>query len=264
MAREYGGHVVIADSPAWGSIKGNAVNTGLYKLAGEAGIPIRELNHPEKVRGSESGYLYISRQVLEADMIINVPKLKSHVQMKLSGGIKNMFGAVPGKRKAYLHFRDGETLRFANMIIDTYNHIKPAITIIDAGDAMEGMGPISGNLKHIGAIIASTNGFAADMIACKLVDCEPDSVPILQAARQRNILPGKIDILGEDPDNLRTLSFDFPELIPVRFSLIRVAQSIIKQVWKKRSIALSSSSLVKKRGIQTTDQGPGTKDQGRI
>ncbi len=239
MSKQAGADVIIADSPAWASIKYNAKHSGLLKLADKCDIPIRQLSKPLIVNNPQAKYfhrLIISKDALNADIIINVPKLKTHQQLKLSGGIKNMFGCVPGKLKAWWHFKGtqgNDESKFAVMIVETCLLLKPAFTIVDAIDAMEGFGPISGSLRHIGALIGSPNPVAADVVSARLVNCEIESVPILQATKKLGLSPDnfdEIDLTGDDIEQLIVKDFDFPELIPIRFSLVRVAKSIAKQI----------------------------------
>ena len=86
----------------------------------------------------------LGREVVEADVVINVPKLKVHQQMQLTAAIKNNFGCVPGKRKARLHFSRGQDrITFGKMLIEYSQLIKPALTVIDAITAMHKLGPRS-------------------------------------------------------------------------------------------------------------------------
>ncbi len=245
MIKETGANVIIADSPAWASIRYNARHSGLLELAEQADIPVRQLSKPKKVENPKGKYfrtLIISEDALKADAIINVPKLKAHQQLKLSGAVKNMFGCVPGKLKAWWHFHatssDDES-RFPIMIVETCEMLRPVFTIVDAIDAMEGFGPISGPLRKIGALIGSHNPIAADIVSAKLVNCELDSLPVLVAARHLGLKPvnfDEIELSGDTIDTICVEDFEFPELIPIRFSLVRVAKSVAKQLMSLKQI----------------------------
>jgi uncharacterized protein (DUF362 family) len=235
LFREAGAQVVIGDSTAWNSVIENARNSGLLKLAQEYAIPILELKRPKKITIKENRSLVISQDALDADVIVSVPKLKTHQQLKLTAGIKNMFGTVPGKRKALWHFRaGGEPKHFGRMLVRTYQILKPVLTIIDAVDAMEGRGPISGPLRRLGALIGSADGFAAELAACELVTCDPKSLLIMQTARAMHLGPkdlSEVQLLGADLNALKVTDFKFPTLVPIGFSLPRVLKSILKQAW---------------------------------
>ncbi len=239
MIKQEGLDVVIADSPAWASVEYNARHSGLLELANRYDIPVLQLDRPKTVDNAGGKYfrkLTISQDALEADAIINVAKLKTHQQVKLTGAVKNMFGCVSGKLKALWHFRatnSRDESKFPIMIVETCAFMSPVFTIIDAIDAMEGYGPISGNLRHIGAIIGSRNPIACDVVGAKLVDCDVDSLPILTAAKQLGFGPidfDELELIGDDIDSICVSDFRFPELMPIRFSLFRVVKSIAKQM----------------------------------
>lgn len=235
LFRDFGARVAIADSTAWNSVLENARNSGLLQLAEKNAIPIYELKQPRKILIKENRTLVISQDALDADVIISIPKLKTHQQLKLTAGIKNMFGCVPGKRKAMWHFRaGGEPNHFGRMLVRTYQLLKPALTIIDAIDAMEGKGPINGPSRRLGALIGSPDGFAAELAACELVNCDPRDLLIMQTARAMQLGPrdlSDVRLLGTDLTSLKVTDFKFPTLVPIGFSLPRVCKSVLKQAW---------------------------------
>ena len=174
----------------------------------------------------------MDRAVLEADKIINVPKLKAHQQLLLSGALKNPFGAIVGKRKAYWHFRYAQPEIFTDMIVGVYKKVGPVLNIVDAIVAMEGAGPIGGQPRKLGVLLASTDGAAVDRVACELVGALAEKVPMLAAARRAGVgvtQMAEIELLGGDLGELRVDDFLFPELIPLRFSLLRVCRSVARQ-----------------------------------
>jgi len=239
MVREFGCRVAVADAPAWGSMETNARKSGLLELARENQIPLFELKDPVKIENTTGGiykHLTVSRHALKPDVIINLPKLKAHQQLKLTVAVKNMFGVVPGKRKAWWHFKAGDSRHFAMMIAETYLMMKPVLTIVDAVAAMDGPGPIRGRLRPVGALIGAGDAFAAELVACKLVNCDPRTLPIVQAGWRLHAAPESIDqveIVGADPEALAVSDFEFPKLMPVGFSLPRVLKSTLKQAWMK-------------------------------
>ncbi len=233
--KEIGSAVYIGDSPAWGSFISACRSSGLYELAQKENIPLVELSTIKRVSNPDGGYyrkLTVAKEALDADVIINVPKLKTHQQLILTAGVKNMFGVVPGKLKAWWHFHAGRhnDNRFAIMVLQTHNLLKPAFTIIDAIDAMEGSGPINGNLRHIGLLIGSSCAISAEFAACRIIDFDPANLPIIQAAHTLKMIPDEIVYTGIDPESVKIKDFKFPELIPICFSLPRVIKSTTKQI----------------------------------
>jgi uncharacterized protein (DUF362 family) len=98
-----GGKPLVGDSPAFGNVTTVARKSGLMAVAEELGVSITDWTGAVMVSHPASYTLRtykLAREVIEADVVINVPKLKAHQQMQLTGAIKNNFGCVPGKRKA--------------------------------------------------------------------------------------------------------------------------------------------------------------------
>ena len=235
--RPLAGRILVGDSTAWGSAKKNASLAGLNEDAlASVGAEMVEFNRPVRMMiQTPAGprRVCLDRTVLEADKIINVPKLKAHQQLVLSGAIKNAFGAVVGKRKAWWHCRyGGNAADFTQMIVGVYQAIKPALNIVDAVVAMQGQGPINGQPKKIGALLASTDAAAVDRVCAELVGANGE-LEMLSAARRAGAGATEladIELLGESLEGLRVNDFAFAVLMPLSFSPLRVCQSIFRQI----------------------------------
>jgi uncharacterized protein (DUF362 family) len=224
------GRPFIGDSPAFGSFRDVSRTTGMERVARDLGIDVVELRAPVRVAGTNGGPpLKLSRTALEADVVINVPKLKAHCQLGLTAGVKNLFGCVPGKRKALWHLRlaDRENL-FAEMLVSIYARVRPAFTILDAIVAMEGDGPGKGTPKPLGLLLASADAVAIDRVACELLAYPHERHRILHAARKIGLGEteiGRIPLVGERLAELLPERFHHPEPIPIRFDPLRVVKS---------------------------------------
>ncbi|MFN5980820.1 MAG: DUF362 domain-containing protein, partial [Pseudanabaena sp.] len=167
MVIDAGGKPFLGDSPAFGSVKGIAKANGLLPLAEELGIPIVEF-HGKRYETEGEGELHnlrLSKEAMDADVVINLPKVKSHMQLTLTLGVKNLFGCVPGKMKAWWHMEAGKDVnRFAQMLIETARTINPELTIIDGIIGHEGNGPSAGEPKELGVLAASRDVFALDRV----------------------------------------------------------------------------------------------------
>ena len=131
----------------------------------------------------------IIKPIAEADFVINVAKLKTHGMTQFSAGMKNLFGCVPGLQKPEMHYRFPEPDQFCRMICELDQLVNPGLTVIDAIDCMEGNGPSGGNVRHYGAILASTDMYAQDEYAVRLMGIVPDETEMLREARKLNLLP---------------------------------------------------------------------------
>ena len=142
----------------------------------------------------------LSRIVLDADIIISLPKFKTHGLTVITGAIKNCYGFLPGAQKAKLHKVAGTQERFNEMIVDVFRLRIPDLFIVDAVVGMEGNGPASPDLRNIGLILASDNAVALDAIIAVMMGCEPGRLRFLQKAREVGLGDYElctIEIIGE-------------------------------------------------------------------
>lgn len=134
--------------------------------------------------------------IFKADLIINVPKLKTHSLTRLTCCIKNLYGCIPGNTKEYYHRLIPEPLRFSRFLLEIYEKIKPELNIVDAITGMEGEGPgASGIRKKTNLIIASKNALAADVVAADIIGYKIGEVWTNSYGLKRENI--KIEILGK-------------------------------------------------------------------
>ena len=235
LLKDFGAKPFIGDSPAWSNvftcIKALKLEDALKKLS----VPVKQLNKPKKCQtGAKNTKVGISSIALEADAVINLAKFKSHQQLVATFAVKNMFGCVSGKEKAYWHFAKGKNYYdFCQLLIAIYKFLNPVFTIVDAVIAMDGPGPIKGRARPLGWLIGGTEPIACETICCELVNIKPDNLPIIKTARQMGFGcsdPGEIEILGDDFSKSVCTDFELAEPIPIRFSLPHICRSIAKQI----------------------------------
>jgi uncharacterized protein (DUF362 family) len=233
IIKDFGARPVVGDSPAWNSIAACVKALGLKDPLKRLDVPVIALNKPVRRRIGD-GSVGISRFVLEADKIINLPKLKTHQQLGATFAIKNMFGCVSGKQKAFLHFTKGKSHEaFCEMLIDIFKLVGPVLTIIDAVVGMEGQGPINGKPKKLAFFVGGVDPLACELVCCKLLKFDPEQLPIIQTAMRMNLGCGDFDmvnVVGDDYKKLICHDFIYPELTPLKFSLPRVFKSVAKHL----------------------------------
>ena len=201
---EAGATPIIGDSPAFGSVAKVARRVGLDKVAEKLGIDIIELDKPRKVSincGGKEFSLTVSGRALDVDAIINLPKLKVHVQVLFTAGVKNLYGCVSGKQKVWRHFKAKNDLEwYADMLIANYQLVKPIFTIVDGVMAMEEKGPTGGRPKDVSLLVGGIDVIAIDRVVAELLSVSSGDVPILRAAKRLGIGEqdlSKIEIVGE-------------------------------------------------------------------
>jgi uncharacterized protein (DUF362 family)/Pyruvate/2-oxoacid:ferredoxin oxidoreductase delta subunit len=158
--------------------------------------------------------LPIINPILNADVIISLPKLKTHAMTSYTGAVKNLFGTIPGTYKAEMHFRLDDRAAFCSMLVDLCECVKPTLSIMDAVIGMEGDGPTSGSDRFIGLVLASANPYALDLAASSIIDYKPEEVDTVRLAAERGLAPKaetELDIKGESIQSVRLYDFVKPE-----------------------------------------------------
>lgn len=242
LIKEAGGIVTVVESPGGlfttSLLKGVYSYCGIEKAAESSGAILNydlseiEIDNPE---GKYLKRVTVVKAIKDADIIINLPKFKTHGQMVFTGAVKNMFGAVPGELKAEYHYRMPEYNEFANALIDIYLSVKPSLNIMDAIIGMEGEGPTAGKPRRLGMIIAGEDAFEVDFTALNIIDADPISVPIISQGIERKLCPNKIDqinIIGENIEDVKIRGFDIPQLDTLK-SIAFLSRGFLKHLTKK-------------------------------
>ncbi len=235
LLKDFGAKPFVADSPAWGNVFSCAKALKLDEPLKKISVPIKQLDKPKYCQiGLGDTKVGISTVALDADVIINLPKFKTHQQLVATFAVKNMFGCVSGKQKAYWHFVKGKKAEnFCELLIAIYRFLNPALTIIDAVVAMDGPGPIRGRARPLGWLIGGTEPIACETVCAELVNIKPEQIPIINTAAQIGfgcLKLDEIEIAGDDFSENICTDFERAEPIPISFSLSHVCKSICKQI----------------------------------
>jgi len=184
------GQIVVGDNPGlpgYGANEDTFRSSGLmaaakdyYRNIGSDAVPV-DFN-PEFI-----DRISVSRAVMEAEVMISVPKFKTHGLTIISGALKNSYGIIPGALKARMHALAGNARRFSEMLIDVFQIRIPDLFIVDAVVGMEGNGPVSTDLRDIGQILVSDNAVALDAVIARMMGLEPGMVSTIDFARQRGL-----------------------------------------------------------------------------
>lgn len=236
LVQEAGGKPFLGDGPAFGSAMGVAKASGYLPLIQQLNLPIVEFHGKRYQTVSEEfNHLLLSKEAIDADVVINLPKVKSHVQLTMTLGVKNLFGCVPGKMKAWWHMEAGkDSARFGTMLVETARAINPNLTIIDGIIGHEGNGPSGGEPRELGILGASSNVFALDRAFLEILNVEPQIVPTVAASQRMGLCPELADIHFPQlqPTELKFADWKLPEnLVPIDFGMPRVIQSTFKHLY---------------------------------
>jgi uncharacterized protein (DUF362 family)/NAD-dependent dihydropyrimidine dehydrogenase PreA subunit len=220
-----GAQIMVGDNPGahdYGDAARAADISGIRAAAGNRWVDLATSPVQVPISSRFFDHLAVSRQVLEADLIVNLPKLKTHMQTTLSGAVKNMFGILVGSQKARVHGVCARIADFAEAIVDIYTIRPPALTIMDAVVGMEGNGPSGGRPRTINRIIASEHGVAVDGVFAAMVGLAPDRVGVLRAARGRGL--GDVDVSSMDIEG------EIPRLQRFRLPMNVVGEDLVSRL----------------------------------
>ncbi|MFB2918914.1 MULTISPECIES: DUF362 domain-containing protein [Aerosakkonema] len=236
MVQAVGGKPFLGDGPAFGSAMGVAKANGYLPLINELNLPIVEF-HGQRYEtvSTQFNHLLLSKEAMDADVVINLPKLKSHVQLTMTMGVKNLFGCVPGKMKAWWHMEAGKDAnRFGEMLVETARAIDPDLTILDGIIGHEGNGPSGGEPRYLGLLAASRDVFALDRAILEILNVDPSLVPTAAAAMRLGLCPelAAIDFPHLRPADIQVNDWKLPEaLVAIDFGLPRVIQSTFRHLY---------------------------------
>jgi uncharacterized protein (DUF362 family)/NAD-dependent dihydropyrimidine dehydrogenase PreA subunit len=209
ILKELGCIVWIGDSSG-GAIAGIAPTAQSFKVAGyekvakEEGAEIKNFDREGVVEVQPQSKfkekMYLARPIFEADLVINLPKLKTHSAAIYTGAVKNVFGCIPGLRKAKYHKMAPDPYDFGDIIADIHQGGKFDLHIMDGISAMQGEGPTAGEVYKANKIFISSDPLALDVVASKMLGMKKDDIPILTVAHKRGLGEGKLENITIDGD----------------------------------------------------------------
>ena len=240
---ELGCKVIVGDSPGGpytkSSLKGVYKTCGIEEVCEELGI---ELNYDtsevkvENPNGKILKYMTVIKPIVDADHVINICKLKTHAMATFTGGVKNLFGVIPGVSKAEYHFKMPEVAEFTEALVDICSYVSPSLTIMDGVIGMEGEGPTAGVPRKIGVLLGSESPYAIDVVACNIINLDPNKVPTVQRCVEREFIEkdfSDVCVLGEKLEDKVIKNFKIPSNRSISFLRGIVPKSIEIFVNKK-------------------------------
>ncbi len=239
--RDVGGIPMVGDSPGASihDLKDFWETTGYAEVCRRLKV---ELVNFEKsgvyLRERNGKKYYIAKPVLDCDLIINVPKIKTHGLTIFTCAVKNMYGVIPGIKKTEYHSTAPRPSDFAEIVVDIYALSQPQLNIVDGVVGMDGNGPSAGNPKQLGMILASEDGVALDSFICHILGKKPSKIPINQIAHEQNLgetIIDNINVLGEIPT---ITDFKWPSGLSTSLDMIPapLARSLMKLFWSRPAI----------------------------
>lgn len=238
LVRTAGGKPWVGDSP------GNAAKlqrvwerTGMEAVCRAEDVPLVNLEKGGMEECVERGFRFlISKAVLAADAIINVPKVKTHILTGLTGGVKNLYGTVPGFQKIVLHRTYPRRDEFVDLLVAVYGRVKPVLSIADGVVGMEGNGPSGGTPVRLGFLAASNDAVALDVALSRLLGLEFNDVATLAAAQRCHAGEtdwNRIVVVGDDLDMLKPPRVCHANTVPTHSIPVWISRLLLSFLWHR-------------------------------
>ncbi|RDY28056.1 DUF362 domain-containing protein [Romboutsia weinsteinii] len=212
--------VIVGDSPGGpytkSALKGVYKTCGIEEVCEALDIELNYDTSEVKVENKDGKilkYMKVIKPITEVDHVINVCKLKTHAMATFTGGVKNLFGVIPGVSKAEYHFKMPEVKDFTEALVDICKYVSPMLTIMDGVIGMEGEGPSAGTPRKVGVILASESPYAIDVVACNIINLDPNKVPTVQRCIERGFLEqdfSDIKVIGDKVEDKIIKDYKIP------------------------------------------------------
>jgi uncharacterized protein (DUF362 family)/Pyruvate/2-oxoacid:ferredoxin oxidoreductase delta subunit len=193
--------------------------------------------YPQKVKHSQNMLkeVYVSREIMDCDIFISLPKFKSHQLTTMSVAIKNQFGIIPGGLKPYIHSLFPRIVDFSRVLLEIYNIRQPDLTIVDCIDIIDA----SGRRFTPKKIIGGTNGHAIDYTCALMAGINPHRIPTLDIAMKENLFdPTSIEYYGEVE---KIKGYTVPFGFPLRNSIVEFVARLLYRIWLRGAPVIDSS-----------------------
>lgn len=199
MVREVGAYPTVGESPGFGTVEKLSKITGIKQVVEEEKVDLVELKTPKEIsfpEGKKFKRITVASEIYDYDVIINIPKFKTHGLTGTTNAVKNLFGCVPGLLKSQYHYKIKEREPFIEMLEDLARLISPKLTIMDAVLAMEGEGgPAGGTPIQMGIIGATTDPFDIDQQMLKIINGENVQGFSFPDFKKINVFPSHVEFL---------------------------------------------------------------------
>lgn len=197
-----------------GLMKGIYRETGIEAVCQKYDIPIHykmnavEISPPDPIICRRLEVLDI---FTEADVFINLGKMKTHSLTTVTGAAKNLYGVIPGLRKVEQHAKYPKIESFSALICDINKALPPTLSIVDGILGMEKDGPTGGEPKWAYGMLGGVNPFAVDEAMCRFMGVDPARSPILECGKKNGLFDGELSLLGDPMEEHLPTPFILPD-----------------------------------------------------
>jgi len=240
---DLGAKPIIGDSPSpvFKDIEKIFEVTGLAGIEGRYKVPLIYFDKTGWIEKSVNGRGFpIAKIIDDVDFVVNLPKVKTHNLTLLTLGVKNMYGTIPGSKKALLHREYPNSISFSEINLDIYLLSKPLLTIYDGIIGMDGEGPAAGDPINLGFIAAANCAITGDMFITELLGMEKRRFPLYLAGKRRGIeMDKKYALFGDPLESYNRKTMRLPSTNQLTYIPPIVTRTVGSQIWARPRIITS-------------------------
>jgi uncharacterized protein (DUF362 family) len=233
---DQGAKVSLGDSPAFGTAASVLRLLGIDKNLARLGVATKEFRQGRSCPLPTGGRALLAEDALNADLLVNLPRVKAHAQCRLTLAVKNFFGCVLGLRKAWWHMLyGGPQGKFHQRLVALPLLLPQSISLADGIVAMHQTGPINGTAYPLAVVAAAHNPVALDRALHALLSLAPERSPVMQACIDAGMSGSCLATLSfplAAPEALQVHDFKVPDALnPIRFRLVHFLQSSVRRLF---------------------------------
>jgi len=230
-----GARVAIGDSPAFGSATANLTRLGIVQELTYLGVSLSDFTRTRSCILDSGVKAEVAEDALDCDLLVNLPRIKAHAQVRVTMAVKNCFGCLAGLQKPWWHMvHGGASGRFSDLLVQLLALLPETLTLVDGIRAMHRTGPMSGEPYPLRIIAAAKNPVAVDAALLLLLNISAECSPLQQAAMNAAIPGSGVGGLSfplSSPQELQVNDFQVPaDLNPIRFRPLSFAVSAMRRM----------------------------------
>ena len=230
-----GARVRVGDSPSFGSARAVLTKIGALDALARLGAEVVEFHKAVVTQLPGGVEVPLAAAALEADLLVNLPRVKAHAQMRVTLAVKNYFGCVSGFHKPWWHMRHGgDQPRFPALLVALLAVLPDGLSLVDGVVAMHGSGPVHGEPYPLGLLACATNPVAVDTALLAVLGVDPELSPLWRAARRAGLRGTRLDELHfpeAAPADMAVRDFVVPATLnPIRFNPFRFAKNSLRRL----------------------------------
>ena len=230
-----GARVAVGDSPSFGSARAVLAKIGALDSLLRLGAEVVEFRQAVATKLPGGLQAPLAAPALDCDLLVNLPRVKAHAQMRITLAVKNYFGCVSGFYKPWWHMlHGGDQPRFPALLVDLLAVLPAGLSLLDGVVAMHQSGPVHGEPYPLGLLACSTNPVALDTALLVVLGIEPELCPLWRAARAAGLQGAQVDELRfpeTTPAALAVRDFVVPATLnPIRFNPFRFVKNSLRRL----------------------------------